>query len=91
MAAWSAFMSSNGKAGTRNLVSHLLFDSHRVDMAAWPTRATAAGEVRVQTRGVKMFVTYALKIWNSCAELRDAPTKAKASKATSTLAKGAVL
>jgi hypothetical protein len=30
---------------------------------------------------VKTFVTHALEIWNSCPELRDAPTKAKANRA----------
>jgi hypothetical protein len=88
MAAWGAFMSGDGETGTRNPVGRLLFDSDLVNTA---TRATAAGEVRVQTRGVKMFVTHELQIWNSCAELRDAPTKAKANKAASTLARNSQL
>jgi hypothetical protein len=91
MAAWSAFISSDGKAGTRNPVGRLLFYSDLVDTATRPTRATAAGEVRVQTRGVKTFVTYALEIRNSCAELRVTPTKAKANKAAPALARNAPL
>jgi hypothetical protein len=91
MAAWSAFMSSDGKDGTRNSVVCILFDSDCVDTAARPTRATAAGEVRVQTQGMKTFVTYALEIWNSGAELRDAPTQAKADKAASTLTRNSPL
>jgi hypothetical protein len=78
-------VSNNGKAGTRNLVGRLLYDSNLV--ASRPTRATAAGGVRVPTRGVKTFVTHALKILNSCAELRDASTKAKANRVATTLAK----
>jgi hypothetical protein len=91
MAVWSAYVSNNGKAGTRNLVGRLLYNSDRVDTASRQARATAAGEVRVPTRGVKTFVTHVLEIWNSCAELRDAPTKAKANKAATTLAKNSPL
>jgi hypothetical protein len=36
--AWSAFMSSDGKASTRNPVGRLLFDSNCFDMATRPTR-----------------------------------------------------
>jgi hypothetical protein len=91
MAALSAYVSNNGKAGTRSPVSCLLFNSNRVNTAARPSRATAAGEVRVPTGGMKTFVTHALEIWNLFAELRDAPTKAKANKAATTLAKSAPL
>jgi hypothetical protein len=88
MAAWSAFVSSDGKDITRNPVGRLLFDSNRVDKAARPT---AAGEVRVQTRVKNTFLTHALEIWNSCAELRGAATMAKADKAATALAKNAPL
>jgi hypothetical protein len=50
MVAWSAFVSSDGKDGTRNPGGRLLFDSNHIDTAARPTRATAAGAIRVQTR-----------------------------------------
>jgi hypothetical protein len=91
MAAWSAYVSNNDKARTRNPVSRLLFDSNRTDTATRSTRAMAAGEVCVPTKGVKTFVTHTLDIMNSCAELRDAPTKAKANKAATTIAKNAPL
>jgi azurin len=68
-----------------------LFDSDRVDTAARPTMATAAGEVNVQTRGKNKFVTNALEIWNSCAELRSAATMANGSKAATALAKNLTL
>jgi hypothetical protein len=84
-------VSNNGKASTRNPAGRLLFDSNRINTASRPTRATAAGEVRVPTQGAKTFVTHWLKIWNSCAELRDAPTKAKANWAATTLAKNSPL
>jgi hypothetical protein len=89
MAAWSAYVSNNGEAGTRNPVGRLMFNSHHV--ASRPTRATAAGEVRVPTRGVKSLVTRALEIWNLCPELRDASTKAEANRAATTLAKNSPL
>jgi hypothetical protein len=66
-------VSNDGEAGTKNPVGRLMFDSDLV--ASRPTRATAAGEVRVPTRGMKTLVTHPLKIWNSCVELRDALTK----------------
>jgi hypothetical protein len=56
-----------------------------------PTRAKAAGEVHVPTRGVKTLMTHALEIWNSCSELRDASTKAKAIRVATTLAKNSPL
>jgi hypothetical protein len=70
MAAWSAFMSSDGEDGTRNPVGRLLFNSNCVDTAARPTRAMAGGEVRVQTQVKNTFVTHSLEIWNSGAKLR---------------------
>jgi hypothetical protein len=45
MAAWSAYLSDDGEAGTRNPVSRLMFDSNLVALSR-PTSATAAGEVR---------------------------------------------
>jgi hypothetical protein len=62
MAAWSAYVSNDGQAGTRSPVGRLLLDSDQVGMASRPTRATTAGEVCVPTRGVKTFVTHGLKI-----------------------------
>jgi enoyl-[acyl-carrier-protein] reductase (NADH) len=60
-------------------------------MAARPTRATAAGKVRLPARGKITFVSHALKIWNSCAELRSAATMAKVIKAATILAKNSPL
>jgi hypothetical protein len=90
MAAWSAYVSDEGEAGTRNPVGRLMYDSNLVALLR-PTRATAAGEVRVLTRGVKTLLTHALKSGNLCAELRNSPTKAKASRAATTLAKNSLL
>jgi metal-dependent amidase/aminoacylase/carboxypeptidase family protein len=90
MAAWNARESDNGVAGTRNPVGSLMFDSGNA-LTVRPTRATAAGEVRVPTRGVNTLVTHALENWNSCAELRKSTTKAEASRAATTLAKNSPL
>jgi hypothetical protein len=56
-----------------------------------PTRATAAGEVRVPTRGMDTLMTHALKTWNACTELRDSRTKAEAIKATTNLTRNSLL
>jgi hypothetical protein len=80
-------VSNDVEACTRNPVGCLLYDSNIV--AARLTSATAA--VCVPTRGVKTFVTNALEIWNLCAELRDAPTKAEAHRGATTLAKNSAL
>jgi hypothetical protein len=68
MAAWNAHESNNGVAGPRNPVGNLMFDSGNA-LAVRPTRATAAGVVRVLTRGVNTLVTHALETWNVCTEL----------------------
>jgi hypothetical protein len=75
LAAWSAYVSNDGEAGNRNPVIRLMFDSNIV-ASSRPTRATATGEVRVSTRGVKTLVTHALKTWNLWEELRNSTTKA---------------
>jgi hypothetical protein len=41
------------------------------------TRVTAAGEVRVPTRGMNTLMTHVLETWNTCAELRDSKSKTK--------------
>jgi hypothetical protein len=64
MAAWNAHESDDGVAGTRNPVGNLMFDSSNA-LTVRPTRATAAGEVQVPTRGVKTLVTHALETWNT--------------------------
>jgi hypothetical protein len=74
MAAWNAHTSDNGVAGTRSLVENLMFGSGNAPTVR-PTRATAAGEVRVPTRCVNTLVTHALETWKACAELRDAKSK----------------
>jgi hypothetical protein len=58
MAAWNAQESDDGVAGTRNPVGNLMFDSGNA-LTVRPTRATAAGEVRVPTRGMDTLVTQA--------------------------------
>jgi hypothetical protein len=90
MAAWNAHASVGGVAGTRNPVGSLMFDSGNTLMVR-PNRATAAGEVRVPTRGVITLVTHALETWNSWAELRKSRTKAEAIRAATTLAKNSPL
>jgi hypothetical protein len=50
-----------------------------------PTRATAAGEVRVPMRGVDTLVTHVLETWNTCEELRDSKSKAEAKRAATNL------
>jgi hypothetical protein len=88
MAAWNAFKSDDGKDWSRNPVGRIMLDSDRVDAATGrPTRATAAWEVRVPTRGKSTFVTYGLAVWNACPELRNAATKAMAVRAATLLAK----
>jgi hypothetical protein len=76
MAAWNAFMSSDGADGTKNPVGRAMFDNDNVATATGgrPTRATAMGEVRVPTRGKATFVSHGLAVWNACPELREATT-----------------
>jgi hypothetical protein len=90
MAAWNAHKSNDSEAGTRNLVGNLMFGSGNA-LTIRPTRATAAGEVRVPTRGVNTLVTHALEIWNLCTNLRNSKLKAKASRAATNLAKNSPL
>jgi hypothetical protein len=91
MAAWNAYVSNNDSNGTWNPVDSCMFGN--VDQLATtrPTRATAAGEVRVPTRGMDTLLTHALKTWNACAELRDARTKAEANRAATILARNSPL
>jgi hypothetical protein len=56
-----------------------------------PTRATAAGEVRVPTRGMDTLGTHALETWNVFAELRGPRTKAEANQAATILARNSLL
>jgi hypothetical protein len=79
MAAWAAFMSNNGRDGTRKPVGRLMFNSDKIDAATGrPNRATTAGEVCVPTRGKATFVIHSLAVWNACQELRSAVTKSAA-------------
>jgi hypothetical protein len=77
MAAWNAYVSNDGVDGTRNPVGNCMFGNGSAPTER-PTRAMAAGEVRVPTRGMDTLVTHALGTWNVCAELRDSKTKAEA-------------
>jgi hypothetical protein len=81
MSAWSANSSSNGIGGTRNPVGSWMFGNVDRPPAARPTRAATAGEVRVRTRGMDTHVTHGLEVWNACAELRNARSKAEANRA----------
>jgi hypothetical protein len=67
-------VSDNGVVGTRNPVGNLMFSSGNAPTVR-PTRATAAVEVRVPTRGVNTLGTHALGTWKACAELRDSKLK----------------
>jgi hypothetical protein len=84
MAAWNAHASEDGVDGTRNPVGDLMFGNGNAPTVR-PTRATAAGEVRVPARGMDTLVTHALKTWNTCAELRDSKSKAEANRASTNL------
>jgi hypothetical protein len=86
MAAWNAYVSNDGVDGTRNPVGDRMFGNGSVPTAR-PSRATAAGEVRVPTRGMETLVTHAVKTLNACAELRDSKTKAEANRAATNLAR----
>jgi hypothetical protein len=87
MAASAAFMSNNGRDGTRKPVGRLMFNSDKIDAATGrPTRVTTAGEVCVPTRGKATFVTHSLAVWNACQELRSAVTKSTANRPTTVLA-----
>jgi hypothetical protein len=86
MAAWNAHVSDDGVNGTRNPVGDRMFGNGSAPTAR-PTRATAAGEVRVTTRGMDTVATHALETWNVRAELRDSKTKVKANRAATYLAR----
>jgi hypothetical protein len=75
IAEWNAYVSNNG---TRNPVGSCMFGNVNQLATARPARAKTAGEVRVPTRGIHTLVTHALETWNTCADLRDAMTKAEA-------------
>jgi uncharacterized membrane protein (UPF0136 family) len=90
MIAWNAHESDNGVAGSKNSVGNLSFNSGNA-LTARPTRATAAGEVRVPTRVMNTLVTHVLETWNACTELRNSKSKAKASRAATNLAKNSPL
>jgi hypothetical protein len=90
MAAWNAYVSDGGVDGSRNRVGDRMF-GNGIGPTARPTRATAAGEVRVPTRGMGTLVTHKLKTWNACAELRYSKTKAEANRAATNLARKSLL
>jgi hypothetical protein len=91
MAAWNAYVSNDGTNGTRNPVGSRMFGNVNQPATTRPTKATAAGEVLVPTRGMDTLVTHALERWNACAELRDARTKAEANRAATSLARNSPL
>jgi hypothetical protein len=90
MAAWNAHVSNDGVDGSRNPVGDLMFGNTNAPTVR-PTRVTAAEGVRVPTRGVDTLVTHALETWNTCAELRDSKSKAKANRAATNLARKSLL
>jgi hypothetical protein len=90
MAAWNAHESHDSVAGSRNPVGNLMFNSGNA-LTARPSRATAAGEVRVPTRGMNTLVTHVLETWNVCTKLRNSKLKAKASRVATNLAKNSPL
>jgi hypothetical protein len=87
MLAWSAYSSNDGTGGTRNPVGSWMFGNVNQPATARPTRATTAGEFRVKTRGMDTHVTHGLELWNACAVLRDARTRAEANRAAMRLAR----
>jgi hypothetical protein len=91
MAAWNAYVSNDGTGSTRNPVGTCMFGNVDQPTTARPKRATTAGEVRVPTRGMDTLVTHSLEMWNACAELRDARTKAEANRAATSLARNSPL
>jgi hypothetical protein len=92
MSAWSSYSSSNGLNGTQNPVGSWMFGSVDLTAPARPSRAATAGEVRVRTRGiVDTHMTHGLEVWNGCVALRNAKSKAKASRAAMQLARDSPL
>jgi hypothetical protein len=86
MTAWNAYVRDDRTNDTRSLVGSRMFGNGNRP-ATRPTRAIAAGEVRVPTRGRDTLLTHALKTWNACAELQDSRTKAEANRAATNLAR----
>jgi hypothetical protein len=91
MAAWNVYVSDNGTNGKRNQVGSCMFGNVTQPATTRLTRATAAGEVRIPTRGMDTLVTHALKTWNACAELHDSRTKAEANLAATILGRNSPL
>jgi hypothetical protein len=91
MSAWSAYSSSDGSNRTRNPVGSWMFCKVDLPAPARPARAATAGEVQVRTRGMDTHVTHGLEVWNACAALRHAKSKAKASRAAMRLAQDSPL
>jgi hypothetical protein len=88
--AWKANRSCDGDDGGRNPVGSLVFDSVTV-VNGRPSRAAAAGIVRVPLRGYSTMVTAAATVWNSCPDLRAAKTLGEAKLAAKNFAKGVPL
>jgi hypothetical protein len=87
--AVEACRSCDGDNCGKNPVGSLIFDSTR-----WtdrPSRATAAGMVKVPLQGHKTIVTAVATIWNSCPELWAARSLGEARRAARNLAKGVPL
>jgi hypothetical protein len=91
MSTWSAYSSSDGINGTRNPVGSWMFRSVDLPAPARTTRAATAGEVWVRTRGRDTHVTHGLEVWNACAMLRSARSKAEANRAAMRLARDSPL
>jgi hypothetical protein len=75
MAVWNVCLSNNDTNGTGSPVGSCMFGNITQLATTRLTRATAAGEVRVQTRGMDTLATHTLKTWNACAVPRDARTR----------------
>jgi hypothetical protein len=88
--AWKANRSCDGDDGGRNPVGSLVFDSTTV-VDGRPSRAAAAGMVRVPLRGYSTMVTAAATVWNSCPALRAATSLGEAKSAAKNFAKGVPL
>jgi hypothetical protein len=81
---WNAHHSTDGPDGMRNPTGNILFNA---PPPTRPSRATAAGHIRVPARGCRTFVRHGAEIWNASPELRAASTKSEAKRAATTFVK----
>jgi hypothetical protein len=72
---WNARNSVDGPNGSHNPAGNVLFPNIPTNPLTRPSRASAAGHIRVPARGCNTFVRHAAEVWNLVPNLREATTQ----------------